>query len=407
MIKLLFSFLIIVSFSIASAQDSSSVLFLGNSYTAYNNLPQLFQSITESLGDIVYVDSRTPGGTTFQGHATNAVTFQKIQSNPWHFVVLQAQSQEPSFPDTQVNTNTLPYAQQLADSVYASNFCTQVLYYMTWGRKNGDAQWAPISTYEGMQTRLRNTYVRFADSTEASVSPVGMAWKYIRETAPSIELYTPDESHPSYAGSYLAACTFYASVFRKSPVGATFTGSLNAQTAQVLQEAAALAVLHPDSLSAFYLRENPTIANFEILGVAPQIEILNTSWRATDYLFDFGDGFTSTLANPSHTYLNDGMYTITLEASSSCNTSFFEEETNVVLATTIPINKFVIKTGLNNGYQIETKLPIGAWTIINNLGQMVLKGNTLENVLNLDLSSLEKGVYTLNLKEHSYKLMRK
>ncbi|MGB0933109.1 MAG: PKD domain-containing protein [Lishizhenia sp.] len=407
MIKWMFSLLTILILSIGSAQDSSSVLFLGNSYTAYNNLPQMFKSITESLGDAVTVDSRTPGGTTFQGHATNTATYQKIQSNPWHFVVLQAQSQEPSFPDSQVNSNTLPYAQQIADSVYSSNFCTQILYYMTWGRKNGDAQWAPISTYEGMQNRLRNAYVRFADSTQGSVSPVGMAWKYIRETQPSIELYTADESHPSYAGTYLAACTFYAAVFRKSPVGATFIGSLSAQDAGFLQEAAALTVLNSDSLSTFYLRENPTVANFDILGITPQVEIENRSWRATDYLFDFGDGFTSVLENPTHIYTNSGNYTIELEASSSCNTNSLEKETNITVGVVNPTHQFLIKTLANNQYKVEAKTSIGEWKIINQMGQALLEGNTFEKSLKLDLSLFKNGVYTLVCAEGDYKLIRK
>ena len=108
-------------------------------------------------------------------------------------------------------------AMQLADSVYANNFCTEVMMYMTWGRKNGDPQWAPISTFDGMNDRLRSAYLRMADSVQGSVSPVGSAWKYVRENYPSIELYNADESHPSVAGTYLAACTFYASIFRKHP----------------------------------------------------------------------------------------------------------------------------------------------------------------------------------------------
>lgn len=405
MIKVALSSLLILFFSLVFAQDSSSVLFLGNSYTAANNLPQLFKSITESLGDAVNVDARTPGGTTFQGHAYNGATYQKIQSNPWHFVVLQAQSQEPSFPDSQVNTNTLPYAQQLSDSVYANNFCTQVLYYMTWGRKNGDAQWAPISTYDGMQTRLRNAYVRFADSTEASVSPVGMAWKYVRETDPTIELYTADESHPSYAGSYLAACTFYASVFRKTPVGAGFTGTLNAQTALFLQEAAALAVLNPDSLSAFFLRAEPTVAQFDVSG-NPQVQIVNKSWRATDYLFDFGDGATSTIENPMYTYSSQGPFTISLEASSACNTDVKTRDLDVLLGLNNEKSSFLVKTLANHSYEIRSLKHIGKWFLRNEIGQIVLEGSTLDKMLKIDLTNFKSGFYIFSSNLFDYKLVR-
>ena len=174
------------------SQETAKVLFIGNSYTYVNDLPSMLSNIAASFGDQVTHDSQTPGGTTFQGHTQNAATWTKINSQIWDFVVLQAQSQEPSFPDSQVNSSTIPYAMQLADSVYANNFCTEVLMYMTWGRKNGDPQWGPISTFEGMNDRLRSAYLRIADSVQGSVSPVGSAWRYVRENYPTIELYNPD-----------------------------------------------------------------------------------------------------------------------------------------------------------------------------------------------------------------------
>ncbi|MFN5032289.1 MAG: hypothetical protein ACK5FX_08725, partial [Flavobacteriia bacterium] len=171
------------------AQDSISVLFIGNSYTYVNDLPTVFKNLTQSLGDISTVDSKTNGGYTFQNHLSDAVTHTKIQSRQWDFVVLQGQSQEPSFPTDQVNAQTLPPAAALADSVYSNWYCSQAVYFMTWGRQNGDPQWDSISTFDGMNVRLRNAYMRIADSANASVSPVGVAWKYVRDNHPTINLY--------------------------------------------------------------------------------------------------------------------------------------------------------------------------------------------------------------------------
>ena len=67
-----------------------------------------------------------------------------------------------------------------------------------------------------MNARLRDAYLRIADSSLASVSPVGAAWRYIRDTQPSIQLYVGDGSHPSVAGTYLAASVFYVSLFHKA-----------------------------------------------------------------------------------------------------------------------------------------------------------------------------------------------
>src|SRR5688572_1965497 len=73
-----------------------SALFIGNSYTYFNNLPQLVQSLASANSDTLYADSNTPGGYTLQNHFANSTTLAKINSYPWDHVILQAQSQEPS-----------------------------------------------------------------------------------------------------------------------------------------------------------------------------------------------------------------------------------------------------------------------------------------------------------------------
>lgn len=300
------------------AQDSISVLFIGNSYVQSNNLPLLVQNLATSLGDNVTTDSKVNGGFTFLNHTNDVVTQQKIDALPWDFVVLQGQSQEPSFPTSQVNTSTLPAAIRLADSVYASNFCSQVVYFMTWGRENGDPQWDSIQTFDKMNGRLRQAYMRIRDSAQASVAPVGVAWKFVRDLYPTIQLYVSDGSHPSLAGSYLSACTFYASLFRKSPVGASFTAGLDPLVAEILQQAASLVVL--DSLDNWKLRSKDKIAiaqfTAEINGSS--VQLLNSSWRSTSFSWDFGDGNQSFLKHPVHTFGLAGNYQVHLQALNEC-----------------------------------------------------------------------------------------
>lgn len=43
---------------------TKKVLFLGNSYTAVNNLPQMMADVAVSAGDTLWFDSNTPGGYT-------------------------------------------------------------------------------------------------------------------------------------------------------------------------------------------------------------------------------------------------------------------------------------------------------------------------------------------------------
>ena len=123
----------------ASAQAKKKVLFLGNSYTAYNNLPQLVADVALSAGDTVVFSSNTPGGYTFQGHSTNATSLSLLAAGDWDHVVLQEQSQLPSFPQGQVQTSCFPFARALDSIAQSLNPCVKTIFYMTWGRKNGDA----------------------------------------------------------------------------------------------------------------------------------------------------------------------------------------------------------------------------------------------------------------------------
>lgn len=310
---LLFSF---ISFS----QDSISVLFIGNSYIYSNDLPNVFKSITISKGDIATVDSKTNGGFTFQSHVNDPLTYQKINARPWDYVVLQGQSQEPSFPYGQVNTSTLPYAVQLADSVYSNAPCSQAMYFMTWGRQVGDPQWDSINTFDKMNFRLRNAYLRIADSANASVSPSGPAWKFVIDNHPSINLFSPDGSHPSYAGTYLSACVFYSSIFHKSPVGATFLGALDQATADILQNAAAITVL--DSMSTWKLKHHDSLAHVEfaynVTNQGNSIQFNSIVDHIDNVTWYFGDDMFTNEQNPLHTYSVDGTYLVELVGTGAC-----------------------------------------------------------------------------------------
>ena len=242
--KVLCSLFAIFLFASASfAQNKKlNVLFLGNSYTYVNNLPQLIKDIAIANGDTLVFDSNCPGGQTFQGHSVDATSISKINSQAWNHVVLQAQSQEPSFPPSQVSSQTLPYAIRLDSVIQNNNACTKTVFYETWGRKNGDASncsfYAPLCTYIGMQDRLKASYKLFADTTHAIMSPAGEAWRKSIALNPSLELYSSDQSHPSLEGSYLTACVFYEVLFGKSVLTNTYTSGIATGTVSFLQQIA-------------------------------------------------------------------------------------------------------------------------------------------------------------------------
>jgi hypothetical protein len=405
---LLFAILI-CSFSFA--QDTARVLFIGNSYVATNDLPSAVSQLSNSLGDVIIGDSKLNGGFTFASHWNDPITYTKMNAQLWDYVVIQGQSQEPSFPTSQVNTQSLPYAVNLADSVYEVSNCTQAMYFMTWGRQNGDPQWDSINTFEKMNSRLRNAYLRIADSANACVAPVGVAWKYVRDNYPTINLYSGDGSHPSVEGTYLSACTFYASIFRKSPIGATYLMGLDPLVASQLQTAASLMVL--DSLETWKLKpaDSIVIAAFDGPQNVNPIQFANQSYRADAYFWDFGDGGQSVEINPLHVYAAPGNYNVQLVASSSCGADTTQMEFSIEVFSVEENELNYSFQTLGNGIfriQFDTQMDFDHLDFVSADGrkllhQILLNANTDSNEVTLNCSKISNGVYYLILEQDQQK----
>ena len=86
-----------------------------------------------------------------------------------------------------------------------------------------------------------------------------------------------------------------------------------------------LTAINPQGASTFVRQQyievvpNPT-SSFTYVKNGLTVTFTNTSTNANDYLWSFGDGFTSTLQNPVHTYASPGNYTVTLQSSNDCTT---------------------------------------------------------------------------------------
>lgn len=310
---LFIALLLSTRFSIAG--DTLRVLFLGNSYTAANGLPQLVQAMAASAGDTLIYDSNTPGGYRLTDHATNSSSQSKIMQGGWDYVVLQGQSQEPV-----VGTSLfVAGGQSLYDQIKQYSPCAVVMGYMTWGRKNGDAStcssFPVMCTYTGMDSSLRENYEDLFSSLNGELSPVSVVWRSIRQNYPAIDLYQPDESHPSLAGSYAAACTFYSSLFKKDPLAITFNSSLPSGDAQAIRNTVKSLVY--DSLSQWKYKRTPLSGfNFVVGPGTNEINLYSVNQNIRQfYAWDLGDGTNSSAASLTHTYPLDGTYLVSLTTS--------------------------------------------------------------------------------------------
>ena len=295
-------------------------MFIGNSYTQSNNLPQMVADIAQSMGETMTYTSRTPGSCTFEMHCHNQ-SMTLICEGGWDFVVMQEQSQLPAFPMDSVELYVFPFAQQLVDSVYAHNPCAEPMFYMTWGRKNGDTEFGypPMDTYEGMDSLLYARYMQMGEDNDASVCPVGRVWHYLRDHNAEIELYSMDESHPSIAGTYAAACAFYTMFFSRDPDSISLNAGLDENVARAIRFAAHEVVY--DSLWKWQ-RPLPK-ADF----VVDSVDFLNVRFVSKANHFqeqewDFGDGETFQTNDTMvwHTFPEDGTYLVKQVVSRHCVT---------------------------------------------------------------------------------------
>ena len=323
-LRLLLPLLVVLSMSFGKLEARKlRVLFIGNSYTYTNNLPQVLGLIAGSMGDTLVSDASVVGGYSFKNHFESATTRSKIAAGNWDFVVLQAQSQEPAFPDEQVGAETFPYAQKLDSLIDAANPCTETAFFMTWGRKDGDASncpiYPPICTYSGMQDKLSERYLQMAHFCGGITIPVGEVWRKMRAQYPNEELYNADGSHPALSGSYLASLVFYHSLFRKLPLPNVYrpagVSAILAENMRMLS-----VYLVSDSAQKWFGKGKNVQAGIYHSSTGNDFEVqFNTAgWGSGDMRWDFGDGTQSDEAEPVHTFPGFGIYTIRQKISNAC-----------------------------------------------------------------------------------------
>lgn len=326
MAKITFLFIILVFSFRNYAQDEISVLFIGNSFTFMNNMPSIFKEIASSKGKKVIVDSVVQGGKNFEYHSNQTKTYQMIKSRNWDYIIIQGHSNELAQPDTKVETNSLPFAKKIVDSIRNSNSCTQVILYMTWGYKNGNSKWAPIASYDSMQYRIKNQYLKFADLLDARVSPVGEVWKTIRANYAAINLYHADNQHPSLYGSYLSACTHYTTIFRESPIGNKAKVNVDQNIRQIIETNASQVVLNNLNQWRNLNKNNLLEPGYDLILKNDSLELVNRAKNALWLEWDFGDGHVSAEENPKHCYKEKGKYVVTQKVTNPCKVSVLSRE---------------------------------------------------------------------------------
>ncbi len=207
----------------AKLSHAVNILFIGNSFTQRNNLPALLAEMAAERGIRVEYELISVGGASLRTHWNAGRAAKEIETGGYDYVVLQEQS-------------TLPVknAKRMAENVRLFDEAikragSQTVLYMTWARKN---------TPEA-QRDIADAYNTIGRELGAIVVPVGLAWQSFLAKHDKPVLHDRDQSHPTLAGTYLAASVFLVVLFKHNPVGVEFSPTgLDVQSATKLQAAA-------------------------------------------------------------------------------------------------------------------------------------------------------------------------
>lgn len=214
---------------VKSVDPPRNILFIGNSFTFYNNglhtaLRNLIDSADLGHGFPGNIKIMTISGAKLADHAPALKAI--VNSVKWDVVVLQGHSLEA------VDKNSIKSFQRAArafDEVIDESGADTV-FFMTWARED----------YADFTESLNLHYTLIGNRTGSLVVPVGLAFARIKNEHADIDLIRSDGRHPTMAGTYLAACVFFAALYQKSPEGLVFprATTLDESRATILQRGA-------------------------------------------------------------------------------------------------------------------------------------------------------------------------
>ena len=198
--------------------DPIKILFVGNSLTFYNDMPSIFKGIAEASDVTVETECLASGSYYLSYYANENNNYgakyrSYLANNNYDYVILQAQSTELL---RVYDSSSLPSATTLVDLARDAG-ATPILY-MTWGLPEGYSFVTGTGdkyeyTYDTMTDALCDTYYKLGNELGVKVSPVGLNFRNYKNIYDEVDLICDDDKHPTFAGSYLAACTIYNTIF--------------------------------------------------------------------------------------------------------------------------------------------------------------------------------------------------
>ncbi len=197
------------------------VLFIGNSYTNFNMLPKLVTRLARSASDgqVMTATAFTKPGYTLRMHWRRHRARRLIKKGDFTHIVLQSHSLDPIDHPRQLTEYTDRFVRAI-DKTGA-----QAILYETWARhpKSSIYRKRPtLISHDAMYRRIDEVFRATAVRTRARLAPVGLAFKRAFDELPEIDLHRSDGSHPTWSGSFLAACVLFGVLTGQNPEATSY-----------------------------------------------------------------------------------------------------------------------------------------------------------------------------------------
>jgi len=208
LLKSIVQLFILITF--ISAQEK--ILFLGNSFTFYWNLPSLVESMAKEKGILLDIYQSTAGGATLKDHWEGKRGLQSmkvLKEHDFSTIILQDHSTSPLLKTVE----SREYFNRFIKLINKKK--SEVILYGTWTYPASPLIGKSFIGADPIQYVLKP----IADQTNSRMAPVGTAFRLFQEKHPEISVFTSDNKHPSAVGTYLAACVFLKMLTGESPLG--------------------------------------------------------------------------------------------------------------------------------------------------------------------------------------------
>lgn len=194
-LRSLFLILILLPAGLFSQEDAEKVLFVGNSFTYFWNMPQMVEAMAKDQGVNLETSQSTVGGSNLAQHwkeEKGTETRKILEEEKFDYVILQDHSMSTIDNPERFTT----YAKKLIGLVKEKE--AEPLLSMTWAYDSN-----PL-----MQKTIGSSYIKLGKETGIKVVPVGTIFMNAQQARPDLEMYF-DDKHPSSNGSYLIALIYY------------------------------------------------------------------------------------------------------------------------------------------------------------------------------------------------------